>query len=114
MFKSTRKVHKGLTRSYEGSYQVIQKVGTRSYKRNLQSHLKVHLVFHVSLLKTYNKDEEDPSRSESHRAIVTNVISFDKEVEEILVDKVIHRRGSPNWTEYYVRWKGQPDTESSW
>ncbi|GAA0147441.1 hypothetical protein LIER_07140 [Lithospermum erythrorhizon] len=114
MFKSTRKVYKGLTRRYEGPYEVVQKVGTRSYKLALPPHLKIHPVFHVSLLKPYHRDKEDPSRSESHRAPIANVVSYDKEVDEILADRVIHKRGTPNWTEYYVRWKGLPDSEASW
>ncbi|KAL4572161.1 hypothetical protein LXL04_018930 [Taraxacum kok-saghyz] len=114
MFKSTRQVHKGLTRRYEGPYKVIEKVGTRSYKLDLPSYLKIHPVFHVSLLKSYNRDLEDTSRNESHRAPVANIVSFEKEVEEILSDRVMHKRGTPKWTEYYVKWKGLPDSESTW
>ncbi|KAL4567168.1 hypothetical protein LXL04_022742 [Taraxacum kok-saghyz] len=114
MFKSTRQVHKGLTRRYEGPYKVLEKIGTRSYKLSIPPHLKIHPVFHVSILKTYNRDEEDTTRNESHRAPVANVVSYDKEVEEIMVDRMIRKRGTPNWREFYVRWKGLPESESSW
>lgn len=89
---------------------MIQKVESQSYKLDLPSHLEIHFIFHPSLFQPYNQDEEDPIRGESHRAPVTNVISFDKEVDDILADRAIHKRGLPNCIEYDVCWKGQPDT----
>ena len=112
--KAIRQVHKGLTRRYEGPYEVVKKVGTRSYRLNLPDDFKIHPVFHVSLLKPYYKDEEDPARNESHRAPPTNVTSFDKEIEEILADRTKGKRGTPRWTEYFVRWRGLPDSEATW
>ncbi|KAK0596011.1 hypothetical protein LWI29_011991 [Acer saccharum] len=55
---------------------------------------------------------EDPSRSESKRAPTALVTAFDKDVECILADWVIQRRGVPNYTEYLVKWKDLPDSEA--
>jgi hypothetical protein len=107
-------VHKGLVRRYEGPFPILKRVGKAAYQLQLPSKLKIHNVFHVSLLKPFHGDDEDPSRSESKRAPTAVVTKFDKEVESILADRVIRRRGVPNYTEYLVKWKDLPDEEVSW
>ena len=59
-FKSFRKVHKGLVRKYEGPFPILRRVGKVSYKVELPPRLKIHPVFHVSNLKPYHEDKEDP------------------------------------------------------
>ena len=113
-FKTLRRVHKGLVRKYEGPFQVIERIGKVSYRLQLPPKLKIHPVFHVSLLKPFHEDPEEPSRGVSKRAPTAVVTSFDKEVEEILADRVVRRRGVPNYREYFIKWKGLPDTEASW
>ncbi|XP_031251038.1 subtilisin-like protease SBT1.2 [Pistacia vera] len=113
-FKTLRKVHKGLVRKYEGPFQVIQRIGKVSYRLQLPPKLKIHPVFHVSLLKPFHEDPEEPSRGVSKRAPTAVVTSFDKEIEEILADRVVRRCGVPNYREYFIKWKGLPDTEASW
>ncbi|PKI66399.1 hypothetical protein CRG98_013201 [Punica granatum] len=39
-------VHKGLTRRYEGPFQVLQRIGNVAYKVELPKKLKLHPVFH--------------------------------------------------------------------
>ena len=50
----------------------------------------------------------------SKRAPTAVVTFYDKEVEHVLVDQVITRRGVPSTTEYLVKWKGLPKSEASW
>ncbi|KAI5652974.1 hypothetical protein M9H77_30161 [Catharanthus roseus] len=113
-FKSFRKVHKGLIRRYEGPFPVLKRVGKVSYKLQLPSKLRIHPVFHVSLLKPYHEDMEDPTRGESKRAPTAVVTSFDKEVEAMLADRHIRKRGVPSYREYLVKWKNLPESEASW
>ncbi|KAL7116077.1 hypothetical protein ACP275_04G220700 [Erythranthe tilingii] len=80
-FRALRSMHKGLVRRYEGPFPVIAKVGKVSYRLELPSSLKIHPVFHVSMLKPYHEDKEDPSRGESHRAPPIVTKSYDKEIE---------------------------------
>ena len=49
--KSTRSLHKGFVQQYEGPFPVINRVDNVSYKLELPSWFKLHLVFHVSYLK---------------------------------------------------------------
>ncbi|KAL5834635.1 hypothetical protein ACOSQ4_014132 [Xanthoceras sorbifolium] len=113
-FKAFRKVHKGLVRKYEGPFPILKKVGKVSYKVELPPRLKIHPVFHVSHLKPYQADTEDPSRGESSRAPTAVVTSYDKEVEEILADRVVRKRGVPRSSEYLIKWKGLPTSEATW
>ncbi|KAL5768741.1 hypothetical protein ACOSQ2_015524 [Xanthoceras sorbifolium] len=113
-FKAFRKVHKGLVRKYEGPFPILKKVGKVSYKVKLPPRLKIHPVFHVSHLKPYHADTEDPSRGESLRAPTAVVTSYDKEVEEILRDRIVRKRGVPQSSEYLIKWKGLPMSEVTW
>ncbi|GJR59546.1 putative nucleotidyltransferase, ribonuclease H [Tanacetum coccineum] len=113
-FKSLRKVHKGLIRMYEGPFLVIGRVGNVSYRVQLPPKLKIHPVFHVSFLKPYHGDEEDPKRGVSKRAPTAVVTSYDREVEEILSDRTIRRRGVPSYKEYLIKWRDLPNSEASW
>ncbi|KAL5804307.1 hypothetical protein ACOSQ3_031107 [Xanthoceras sorbifolium] len=113
-FKAFRKVHKGLVRKYEGPFPILKKVGKVSYKVELPPRLKIHPVFHVSHLKPYHADTEDLSRGESSRAPTAVVTSYDKEVEEILADRVVRKRGVPRSSEYLIKWKGLPTSEATW
>ncbi|KAH9670463.1 Endonuclease [Citrus sinensis] len=102
-FKTLQKVHKGLVRRYEGPFRVVRHVGNVSYQLQLPPRLKIHPVFHVSLLKPYDEDMGDPSRGESRRAPTAVVTAFDKDVDYIIADHVVSRRGVPAHSEYLVR-----------
>ena len=43
--------YKKLRARYYGPYQITQKINDQAYRLDLPNHLKVHNVFHVSLLK---------------------------------------------------------------
>ncbi|KAL3517971.1 hypothetical protein ACH5RR_020560 [Cinchona calisaya] len=109
-----RKVHKGLLRRYEGPFKVLRRVGKVAYKVELPSKLKLHPVFHVSLLKPYHGDEEDPNRGLSQRAPMGAKTSYDHEVDCILKVREIHKRYCKPKIEYKVRWKGLPKSKDSW
>ncbi|CAA0833488.1 Unknown protein [Striga hermonthica] len=68
--------------TYEGPFPVIKKIGNVVYRVELPPTLKIHPVFHVSMLKPYKGDVEDPSRGLSQRAPPLTTKSFDKEVDE--------------------------------
>jgi hypothetical protein len=109
------KVHKGLVRRYEGPFPIEKRIGKLAYRSTLPSHLEMHPVFHVSLLKPYHPDKEEPSRGKTKRAPTAITTMPDRDVEEILAHRVIPRRGThPSYVEYFVKWKGLPDSEASW
>ncbi|KAE8708434.1 cytochrome P450 78A7-like [Hibiscus syriacus] len=93
---------------------VLAKVGKVSYRLDLPSTLKICPVFHVSMLKPYHADKEDPSRGYSHRASPVITKSYDKEVETVLTSRTVRKRGVPPRTEYLIKWKGLPESEVTW
>ena len=48
--------HKKLAYRYCGPFKVTKRIGEQAYELDLPSHLHVHNVFHVSLLKQYIAD----------------------------------------------------------
>ncbi|XP_021802437.1 uncharacterized protein LOC110746516 [Prunus avium] len=75
---------------------------------------KIHPVFHVSNLKPYHPDLEEPSRGESQQALPLMVTSFDREVECIMDKREVQSKGVPRYFEYFVKWKGLPESEGNW
>ena len=76
--------------------------------------LKVHLIFHVSMLKPFHEDQGDPARGESQQASIGVKISFDKNIESIIADRVVRRKNYMPRHEYLVQWKELPNSEASW
>ena len=101
-------MHKGLVRKYEGPFPILGRVGKVSYKVELPPRLKIHPVFHVSNLKPYHEDKEDPGRGISTRAPTAVVTSYDKEVDYIMADRVLRKKNFQPYKEYLVKWKGLP------
>lgn len=77
-FKFLWKVHKGLVQRYEGPFTIIEKLGKAAYQSKLPLKLKIHNVFHVSMLKSFHEDKEDPSWSKTSHAPIVIVTEFDK------------------------------------
>ncbi|KAL1104405.1 hypothetical protein V6Z11_D04G064600 [Gossypium hirsutum] len=107
-------LHMGLVRRYEGPFKVVKRVGKVAYKLELPAKLKVYPAFHISMLKPFYEDKEDPNRGKFERAPMGVKVSYDREVKNIEVDRVIRQKYHRPRHEYLVRWKGLPDSEASW
>jgi hypothetical protein len=82
-----------------------------TYKLELPENLRVHLTFHVSLLKPVSHDASRPNREYNSRPppdLIHNEPAF--EVEAML--KLRQLRGRK--LEYLVKWKGYHPIEASW
>ena len=93
---------------YIGPFEVLQRVGEVAYKLALPEHMRVHNVFHVSLLARYTAEgtyqPPPPVLRDGH---------LEYEVEQVLYHRPV-RAGRQNSYEYLIKWKGYPVHENTW
>jgi hypothetical protein len=104
-----------LSARYTGPFKIIQVVSPVAYKLDLPndwiSRKRIHPVFHVSLLKKYNRNDSDSSTEEKQDIVEVD----DAEDKEYVVDKIISQRITKDkQVEYLVTWKGYPESEATW
>ena len=85
-----------LSNRYTGPFKIVQVVSPTAYKLQLTDTMKIHPVFHVSLLKAYNSRGNN-----SHEQSVIEIV--DESKREYEVDKLLGKRfGKDSQMEYLV------------
>jgi Reverse transcriptase (RNA-dependent DNA polymerase)/RNase H-like domain found in reverse transcriptase/Integrase zinc binding domain/Chromo (CHRromatin Organisation MOdifier) domain/gag-polyprotein putative aspartyl protease len=107
-FKHTR-TRKLLPR-YVGPFEVVKVVSPVAYKLRLPKTMKVHDVFHVSLLKPYRTDGsvQPPPPPE----VIDGELEY--EVEAVLAHREKKGRGLRGRREYLIKWVGYDDIHNTW
>jgi len=96
------------TERHSGLFKIIQKMGTHTYKLALPPQWKnVNPVFNVSKLEAYREDPSNPNFPVPPPDLIDGEPEW--EVEEIQDAKFTMNR-----LLFLVKWKGWPDSESSW
>jgi hypothetical protein len=99
-----------LAYKYYGPYEVLEKIGNAAYKLKLPAEALIHLVFHVSQLKTFNPDYT-PVFSE-----LPVVAALDK--GELMPETVLMRRlvkkGGKVVPQAKIKWKNLPEDAATW
>ena len=94
---------------YIGPFRIQKMVGPVAAKLTLPSELRIHPVFHVSLLKAYKSDGRTPPPP---------VFTLEDEdywaVEAIVDHKDVPLGRNRYRREYFVKWQGYPATDNSW
>ena len=103
---------KKLQAKFISPYKVQTVISSTAYRLRLPHTLRIHPVFHISLLKQYNPTPEDfASRSTVPPPPVQVQDSQEPEYEvEAILDKRRHRRQ----VQYLVLWKGYPLHDATW
>ena len=92
-----------------GPFKVSKQVGKVAYKLDLPSNMKIHPVFHVSLLKPYHPS----GRTQPPPPAVWVDDEPEYEVEHILSHRVV-KRGRNRKYEYLIKWTGYGPEHNSW
>jgi hypothetical protein len=95
---------------YVGPFVVVERVGRVAYRLDLPSTMKVHPVFHVSLLVRY-RDGHRYGRPPP--AVVYEDGSVEEEVDAVLDHRVSGSRKKRK-LEYLISWKGLGPEHRSW
>ena len=104
----TRRPTPKLDTRFAGPYPVQERVGRRAYRITLPANLRVHDVFHVSML--------EPARTSSlpQRAEQPTIPSLPDEDLDFEVEALIDKRSNNGTTEYKVLWRGYSEEAASW
>ncbi|CAG8754581.1 6705_t:CDS:1, partial [Racocetra persica] len=100
--KSTKRASKKLIAKFIGPFKIGQKILAVIYRLKLPETLRIHLVFHVSLLKPYYPSEFRDEVRKKPPEIATEGPE-EHEVKAILDKRTYYRR-----LQYLVKWKGHP------
>jgi hypothetical protein len=99
-----------LSPRFIGPYTISAVISTTAYKLDLPYSLKIHPVFHVSLLKPYEETPQDFERPTPQPPIFFPEINSEEyEVETILDKRIVHKR-----PQYLVKWLGYPLHDATW
>ncbi|KAJ1042598.1 hypothetical protein NDA10_006513 [Ustilago hordei] len=104
----TRRPTPKLDTGFAGPYPVQERVGRRAYRITLPANLRVHDVFHVSML--------EPARTSSlpQRAEQPTMPPLPDEDLDFEVEALIDKRSHNGTTEYKVLWRGYSEEAASW
>ena len=97
-----------LTPRYLEPYSISAVISPTAYKLDLPASLKIHPVFHVSLLKPYKEFEE------FLRATPPPPVILSDNSEEYEVETILDKRTLRNRVQYLVKWVGYPLHDATW
>jgi hypothetical protein len=106
----TQRPSKKLDHKKIGPVKILKKIGTRAYRVELPPTIKVHNVFHVSLMEPY-RTSKFPNRRQSPPPSEEVEGEASWEVESV-ADSRYHK--GRKRVEYLVFWKGYPPEQASW
>jgi hypothetical protein len=103
--------YKKLSPRYCGPYEVLKCLGRQAYRLALPPHVKVHNVFHVSLLKPYVPNPD-------HILDDQQVVIPTQGVLELYPDRILDTREKSlrnrTLVEHLVQWKDYPEEDATW
>lgn len=111
---SIKAIHRGLIPKYDGLFEVVAKEGNIAYKVMLLERLKVHSIFHVSLLKKFHEDMAEFLRSQATRAASIVRKQFDDQIWKIMNNRTLEQSKKNRMTEFLIQWKDKSIIETTW
>ena len=93
-----------------GPYKVLERVGKVAYRLALPVELKMHPVFHVSLLKLVRQDQR--LQPPPPRVLLNGDVVYT--IDRILDHRKTRKGKRKNLKEFLIRWEGFDSTHDSW
>uniref|UniRef100_A0A670K6E2 Gypsy retrotransposon integrase-like protein 1 n=1 Tax=Podarcis muralis TaxID=64176 RepID=A0A670K6E2_PODMU len=88
-----------------GPFEVTQQVNPVAFRLRLPNHMKLHPVFHRSLLSPYKGDREGR---------VNRGPAIEEKEHSYHVAEILDSRWKGDQVEYLVMWEGEPESENTW
>jgi len=92
-----------------GPYTILENVGSRAYKLDLPAYVKLHPVFHISLLEPTTSTEPILGH---HQPPPPPIII--EEQQEWEVEQILDSRRHWNKIQYQIKWTGFHDLDKTW
>ncbi len=93
-----------------GPFPVVERIGTLAYRLELPASMRIHPVFHVSLLQPYREDGRvQPPPLPFY---VGKQLAYT--ADRILDHKAVRRGRRKNMKEFLVRWEGYGPEHDTW
>lgn len=89
-------IYKSLVCKCKGPFEVLKKVGNLAYRLKLSDAYKIHLIFHVSFLKSFYKDMKNVDKKRAQRGLTLVQVQFDRMVKKILNHRTMGQ-SKRNW-----------------
>ncbi|QRW24390.1 Retrotransposable element Tf2 protein [Rhizoctonia solani] len=101
--------NKKLDHKQYGLFPVMERVGSHAYCLALPENMKIHDVFHVSLLSAFKQDTQFDCTFIPPPPVITT-----EGEEEYKVDKFVDWAAEDRIWKYRVKWKGYAPHEDTW
>jgi hypothetical protein len=85
-----------------GPFLIKRKISNTNYELSLPDGMKIHPIFHISLLE---KAPDDVT-------VTTDIVVENNDTYEI--ERILKARGNHKKREYLIKWKGYPNSENTW
>jgi hypothetical protein len=97
-----------------GPFKIVESIGTRAFRLELPPSMKIHNVFHVSLLEEYHANPYPARVIQEPPPPVVDEDGAEYFIIERILDSRIPNRGALRNLEYFVHWEGYPVSDRSW
>lgn len=98
-----------LAPKYIGPYIIEAIISKTAYKLELPTELKIHPVFHISLLKPYKESDKFQRPTPPPAIYIPETNQDEYEVEMILDKRIIRKK-----PQYLIKWVGYPLHDATW
>ena len=94
-----------------GLFRITHRIGMQAYWLDLPALMKVHPVFHVSLLQPYMVNRW-PGRTQDPPPPIGEITEDSEDNREWEVESIVKSRRQRGQLQYLVKWKGYSGPES--